>query len=60
MGDADYLYAFQSIIMPIAYEFAPDMVMSTRRGIGERTALMHVQSRRASTRRGATILEGAT
>lgn len=28
MGDADYLYAFQSIIMPIAFEFAPDMVLS--------------------------------
>ena len=30
MGDADYLYAFQSIIMPIAYEFAPDLVISER------------------------------
>lgn len=28
MGDADYLYAFQKIIMPIAYEFAPDFVIS--------------------------------
>lgn len=28
MGDADYLYAFQTIIMPIAYEFAPDLVIS--------------------------------
>lgn len=27
MGDADYLYAFQRIVMPIAYEFAPDMVL---------------------------------
>ena len=27
MGDADYLYAFQQIVMPIAYEFAPDMVI---------------------------------
>ncbi|KAH7108352.1 hypothetical protein BKA62DRAFT_18946 [Auriculariales sp. MPI-PUGE-AT-0066] len=27
MGDADYLYAFQNIIMPIAYEFAPDLVI---------------------------------
>ncbi|KAJ9109114.1 hypothetical protein QFC21_000442 [Naganishia friedmannii] len=26
-GDADYLYAFQKIIMPIAYEFAPDLVI---------------------------------
>lgn len=27
MGDADYIYAFQQVIMPIAYEFAPDMVL---------------------------------
>lgn len=27
MGDADYLYAFQQIVMPIAYEFAPDLVI---------------------------------
>ena len=27
-GDADYIYAFQKVIMPIAYEFAPDFVIS--------------------------------
>ncbi|GAA5989512.1 hypothetical protein JCM11641_005556 [Rhodosporidiobolus odoratus] len=27
MGDADYIYAFQQIVMPIAYEFAPDFVI---------------------------------
>ncbi|KAG8830209.1 Histone deacetylase hda1 [Serendipita sp. 405] len=27
MGDAEYLYAFQRIIMPIAMEFAPDLVI---------------------------------
>lgn len=27
MTDADYLYAFQRIVMPIAYEFAPDFVL---------------------------------
>ncbi|GAA6010687.1 hypothetical protein JCM10207_005798 [Rhodosporidiobolus poonsookiae] len=27
MGDADYVYAFQRIVMPIAYEFAPDFVI---------------------------------
>ena len=27
-GDADYIYAFQKIVMPIAYEFAPDLVIS--------------------------------
>ncbi|KZT11050.1 histone deacetylase complex protein [Laetiporus sulphureus 93-53] len=27
MGDADYLHAFQKVIMPIAVEFAPDLVI---------------------------------
>lgn len=27
MGDADYIHAFQRCIMPIAYDFAPDMVI---------------------------------
>ena len=27
MGDADYLYAFQHLVMPIAHEFAPDFVI---------------------------------
>ncbi|KPV74546.1 uncharacterized protein RHOBADRAFT_54352 [Rhodotorula graminis WP1] len=27
MSDADYLYAFQRIVMPIAFEFAPDFVL---------------------------------
>lgn len=26
-GDADYLYAFQQIVMPIAYEFSPELVI---------------------------------
>ncbi|CUA67551.1 histone deacetylase 6/10 [Rhizoctonia solani] len=26
MGDADYMYAFLNIVMPIAYEFAPELV----------------------------------
>lgn len=26
-NDADYLYAFQRLIMPICYEFAPDLVL---------------------------------
>ena len=29
MGDADYMYAFQRIVMPVAQEFAPDLVIST-------------------------------
>jgi len=28
MGDADYLLAFQHIVMPVAYEFDPDLVIS--------------------------------
>lgn len=27
MTDADYIYAFQRVIMPIAYEFDPDFVI---------------------------------
>ena len=28
MGDGDYMYAFQQIVMPIATEFDPDLVVS--------------------------------
>ena len=28
MGDADYIYAFQQIVMPVAYDFDPDLVIS--------------------------------
>lgn len=28
MGDQDYLYAFQKIVIPIAEEFGPDLVIS--------------------------------
>ena len=28
MGDADYMLAFQNIVMPIANEFDPDLVIS--------------------------------
>ncbi|KAI4251036.1 MAG: hypothetical protein LQ352_005097 [Teloschistes flavicans] len=27
MGDADYLYAFQQVVMPVAYSFDPDLVI---------------------------------
>lgn len=27
MGDGDYLYAFEKVIMPICYEFSPDLVI---------------------------------
>jgi histone deacetylase 6 len=29
MGDADYIYAFQQVVMPIAYEFDPDFVIGS-------------------------------
>lgn len=29
MGDAEYIHAFQKVIMPIAMEFAPELVIST-------------------------------
>ena len=28
MGDAEYMLAFQHIVMPVAYEFDPDLVIS--------------------------------
>ena len=28
MGDADYLYAFQNVVMPISIDFNPDFVIS--------------------------------
>lgn len=28
MGDADYLFAFQNVVMPVGCEFDPDLVMS--------------------------------
>jgi hypothetical protein len=31
MTDADYIHAFQKIVMPIAMEFAPELVISTLR-----------------------------
>ena len=28
MGDADYMYAFQHVVMPVAFDFNPDLVLS--------------------------------
>ena len=28
MGDSDYLHAFQQIVMPVAFSFDPDFVIS--------------------------------
>lgn len=30
MGDGDYMYAFQQVVMPIAQEFNPDLVISMK------------------------------
>lgn len=35
MTDADYLLAFQRVVMPIAYEFAPDFVLGECAGCRE-------------------------
>jgi hypothetical protein len=47
MGDADYIHAFQKIVMPIAMEFAPEMVISrslqTWRYQGLTTSLQSLQ-----------------
>jgi histone deacetylase 6 len=29
VGDADYIYAFQKVVMPIAYEFNPQLVIGS-------------------------------
>jgi hypothetical protein len=39
MTDADYIHAFQQIVMPIALEFAPELVISESR---IRTTAQHV------------------
>lgn len=33
MGDGDYMYAFQMVVMPIATEFDPDFVVGKLRYI---------------------------
>ena len=39
MGDAEYIYAFQKIVMPIAMEFAPELVISMLNGFSTLPAL---------------------
>lgn len=39
MGDADYMYAFLNIVMPIAYEFAPEFVFSMSSVLFPKSAL---------------------
>ncbi len=47
MGDADYLYAFQQVVIPVAYDFDPDLVISESSGYNEiGTTEMLVQLRR--------------
>ena len=40
MGDADYILAFQKIVMPIAMEFAPELVFSQSRDQNESVAVL--------------------
>ena len=40
MGDAEYIYAFQKVVMPIAMEFAPELVISMLDGLPTFPALM--------------------
>lgn len=47
MGNAEYMYAFQKVIMPIAWEFDPDLVISKN---------PLTQSGRASTDLGQFLL----
>lgn len=44
MGDADYMLAFQHIVMPVAYEFDPDFVISESRKQSYRKISNKVQS----------------
>lgn len=62
--DADYLYAFLKIVMPICYEFAPDLIIglspSPFRGRWRAPlTASRLQSRPASTRRKETSWEDA-
>lgn len=59
MGDAEYLWAFQKIVMPIAMEFAPDLVIGKPFPRVRRTSndVSGVQFQRGSTPRKATSWE---
>jgi len=62
MADADYLYAFEKIVLPIAYEFAPELVISKSASVfGEvqRVSASH-QFQPDSTQRMAMSLENVT
>ena len=49
MGDADYLYVFHNIVMPIAMEFSPELVLGEVVSQLECThSLMPLQCLRAS------------
>lgn len=42
MGDADYMLAFQQVVMPIAYEFDPDLVIGMSELIKDQSRLTNV------------------
>lgn len=53
MTDADYIYAFQQVVMPIAHEFKPDFVIgaSFLLSVSMTMADLCAQSRRDTTLR---------
>lgn len=53
-GDSDYIYAFQKIVMPIAYEFNPDLVISKLHLTNHRYGADYVQYQLVSTLRRET------
>lgn len=58
-GDGDYIYAFQKIVMPIAYEFNPDLVISKFSSTADIDELT-IKSLPVSTLRKATRLGSVT
>jgi acetoin utilization deacetylase AcuC-like enzyme len=42
MGDSEYLYAFNKVILPIIYEFAPDFILVSA-GFDAAKGAVHIQ-----------------
>lgn len=62
MGDAEYIYAFQKVVMPIAMEFAPELVISMLNRLPMSPALMsrHMKFLQVLMRRKEMSLGNAT
>jgi len=53
MGDSEYIYAFNKIIMPIVYEFAPDFILvsagfDAAAGMNSTTTIVHILKEQGS------------